>query len=72
MDLRSRLARDRVGYGSEDVGRTNQLLENVGLGGQWEAIIEHFIQKLIQNKAEACSYRWDLWWQYSHDMRDTL
>ena len=40
---------DGVGQRPQDIGWFNQLLQNVALGGQRESIVQHLIQKLINN-----------------------
>lgn len=40
------LAGDGVGNGAKDVGRLDEFLQNVALGGQWEAVIQHLVQQL--------------------------
>lgn len=38
---------DGVDDGAQDGGRFNQLFQDVGLGGQGEAVIQHLLQQLI-------------------------
>lgn len=43
------LTRDGVDDGAQDGRRFNQLFQDVGLGGQGEAVIQHLLQELVHH-----------------------